>query len=150
MPRGAIHTRQRFCVQESKKRVSVARFIDAPSFTAHVTRVVPMAFDEDGMHMYRAFSAFFRVCPIYGITVEDEASYARLARMAGRDLETLWPDEAVSALRATFAKFCKAFFAREGERLSIELGDVFLRFLMVCEYADAPVFFNLVMVMRPL
>lgn len=54
-----------------------------------MTRVVPMAFDEDGMRMYRAFSAFFRVCPIYGITVEDEASYARLARMAGRDLETL-------------------------------------------------------------
>lgn len=77
-------------MQESKKRVSVARFIDAPpSITAHVTRVVPMAFDEDGMRMYRAFSAFFRVCPIYGITVEDEASYARLARMAGRDLETL-------------------------------------------------------------
>lgn len=128
---------QRFYVQEGNKRVSVARFIDAPTIAAHVTRVVPMAFDEDGMRMYRAFSAFFRACPIYGITVEDEASYARLARMAGRDLKTPWPDEAVSALRATFAKFRKEFFARGGDRLDIELGDAFLRFLMVCEYADA-------------
>ena len=92
---------QRFYVQEGNKRVSVMRYLEMPTITASVTRMLPMPSDSKESRIYQEFLRFYRVCPIYGITFSEEGSYERLAIFAGQDLDHPWPDERVADLRAS-------------------------------------------------
>ena len=125
---------QRFYVQEGNKRVSVMRYLDMPSITASVTRMLPMPSDTKEYRIYQEFLRFYRVCPIYGIVFSEEGSYERLAVFAHRDLENPWPDEAVTDLRAAFESFAAAFARRDGGSLGITAGDAFLSYLKIYGY----------------
>ena len=120
---------QRFYVREGNKRVSVLRYLGQPKVLAQVTRVVPMTSDSKTHRIYREFERFFRVAPIYGIFFSEEGGYARLALIAGRDLDTPWPEEEVRALRQAFEAFCEAFHERGGDRLGLLTGDAFLLYV---------------------
>lgn len=54
----------RFYVQEGNKRVSVLKFLDAPTVSAKVTRLYPGTWDSVESLLYGEFCAFWRVCPI--------------------------------------------------------------------------------------
>lgn len=131
---------QHFYVQEGNKRVSVARYLDAARIAADVTRVVPMPDDEEAWALYNAFTQFFRVCPVYGVITNDPNAYAKLAELAGRNLDEPWPEEDVRRLRAALGRFTQAFRAHGGEALNIELGDAFVLFLQVYGYERACAF----------
>lgn len=120
---------QRFYVQEGNKRVSVMRYLEMPTITASVTRMLPMPSDSKESRIYQEFLRFYRVCPIYGITFSEEGSYERLAIFAGQDLDHPWPDERVADLRASFGSFAEAFSKRHGESLGITSGDAYLIYL---------------------
>ncbi len=125
---------QRFYVQEGNKRVSVSRFVGAPSITASVTRVLPMPADSKEWRIYQEFLRFYRVAPIYGIDMAQEGSYERLALLAGHDLETPWPADDVRTLDSAFASFSVAFAARNGEALDLTAGEAFLIYLKLYGY----------------
>ena len=57
----------RFYVQEGNKRVSVLKFLDAPTVSARVTRLYPGTWDSVESRLYGEFCAFWRVCPLYEI-----------------------------------------------------------------------------------
>ena len=125
---------QRFYVQEGNKRVSVMRYLDMPTITAKVTRVLPMPSDSRESRIYQEFLRFWRVAPVYGIVFSQEGSYERLAILAGRDLDEVWPDDAVRTLRSVFSSFAEAFHRRGGESLGMTAGDAFLVYLRIYGY----------------
>lgn len=53
----------RFYVQEGNKRVSVLKFLDAPTVSAKVTRLYPGTWDSVESRLYGEFCSFWRVCP---------------------------------------------------------------------------------------
>ena len=57
----------RFYVQEGNKRVSVLKFLDAPTVSAKVTRLYPGKWDSVESRLYGEFCAFWYVCPLYEI-----------------------------------------------------------------------------------
>lgn len=76
----------RFYVQEGNKRVSVLKFLDAPTVSAKVTRLYPGTWDSVESRLYGEFCAFWRVCPLYEIEFSREGSYETLAKMLGQNL----------------------------------------------------------------
>ena len=74
----------RFYVQEGNKRVSVLKFLDAPTVSARVTRLYPGTWDSVESRLYGEFCAFWRVCPLYEIEFSREGSYETLAKMLQR------------------------------------------------------------------
>lgn len=125
---------QRFYVQEGNKRVSVSRYIDAPTITANVTRVLPMPSDDKESRIYQEFMRFYRVAPIYGIDFSEEGSFERLAVFAGHDLDTPWPEDDVKTLRSAFGGFAASFAQRGGDALNMTAGDAFLVYLKLYGY----------------
>ena len=83
----------RFYVQEGNKRVSVLKFLDAPTVSAKVTRLYPGKWDSVESRLYGEFCAFWRVCPLYEIEFSREGSYETLAKMLGQDLVEKWPQK---------------------------------------------------------
>lgn len=136
-PIKAFEYLQHFYVQEGNKRVSVACYLDAPTIMADVTRVIPMAEDEQAWALYNAFTEFYRACPIYGIVISDAKAYTELAEAAQRNFKEPWPQDEVMALRATFQRFRSAFQARGGDELDVEPGDAFIAYLQIVGYQKA-------------
>lgn len=118
-------------MQEGNRRVSVSRYLGAPTILANITRVVPMPSDEKGLRVYHKFTRFYRVCPIYGIISSEEGSYARLAALLGQDLEHPWPEDVVRDLRAVFDAFSRAFRAHGGDGLDLAVGDALATYVSI-------------------
>ena len=127
---------QRFYVLEGNKRVSVMRYLDNPTIPAKVTRIMPREADDIDNEGYREFLTFWRVAPVYGLTFSEHGSYARLAKLLGRDLETPWPEDEVRRLRTALYIFSKAFEGRGGGSLPITMGDAFLIYLQAFATSD--------------
>ena len=126
---------QRFYVQEGNKRVSVMRFLKMPTILAKITRVVPMPSGTKSFRIYQEFTQFYNAAPIYGIVFSEEGSYAKLAALVDKPLNTPWPEEDVRDLRSVFDSFNAAFTERGGNRLGLTAGDAFLIFLKIYQYS---------------
>ncbi len=113
----------RFYVQEGNKRVSVLKFLDAPTVSAKVTRLYPGTWDSVESRLYGEFCAFWRVCPLYEIEFSREGSYETLAKMLGQDLIEKWPQKKVDYLRHTFLLFRRAYLRAGGDHLDITPAD---------------------------
>ena len=121
----------RFYVQEGNKRVSVLKFLDAPTVSAKVTRLYPGTWDSVESRLYGEFCAFWRVCPLYEIEFSREGSYETLAKMLGQDLIEKWPQKKVDYLRHTFLLFKRAYLRAGGDHLDITPADAMLVYLNV-------------------
>jgi len=127
---------QRFYVQEGNKRVSVARYLGAPTIAAEVTRVVPppgIGLDAE-LARYEGFLRFYAVAPLYAMDLSYADDYTHLARLLGRDLEEPWPPELVRKLQAALALFTAAVGKRAGAGPGRPACDAFLVYLQL--YAD--------------
>lgn len=109
----------RFYVQEGNKRVSVLKFLDAPTVTAKVTRLYPGTWDSVESRLYGEFCVFWYVCPLYEIEFSREGGYETLAKMFGQDLVEKWPQKKVDYLRHTFLLFKRAYLRAGGDHLDI-------------------------------
>ncbi len=121
----------RFYVQEGNKRVSVLKFLDAPTVSAKVTRLYPGKWDSVESRLYGEFCAFWYVCPLYEIEFSREGSYEMLAKMLGQDLVEKWPQKKVDYLRHTFLLFKRAYLRAGGDHLYITPADAMLVYLNV-------------------
>lgn len=136
-PIEAFEFLQRFYVQEGNKRVSVLRYLGQPTILANVTRVIPMPSDSKAFRVYQEFARFYDVAPVYGIVLEEEGAYARLAALAGHDLETPWPEDDVRSLRSAFDSFSVAFRKLGGAAAGITAGEAFLIYLKIYGFTAA-------------
>ena len=76
----------RFYVQEGNKRVSVLKFLDAPTVSAKVTRLYPGKWDSVESRLYGEFCAFWYVCPLYEIEFSREAATRCLPKCSAKIL----------------------------------------------------------------
>ena len=122
-----------FYTLEGNKRVSVLKYLDAPTITADVTRIVPENRDDPDVQIYFEFMRFFEAAPVYDIRFTRPGGYEKLAEIFGRDLETPWPVEDVERLRSAYNAFAPLYEeeARISQPLEISTGDAFLVYLNI-------------------
>lgn len=121
----------RFYVQEGNKRVSVSKYVHAPTILANVTRIVPRKEDTDTYIQYQQFLDFYRVCPLYEIEVSATNGYRKIAEAMGLDLETPWSEEDVKSLRTVFQLFERTYLHVSKGRLNLSVGDALLVYAQV-------------------
>lgn len=119
---------KRFYVLEGNKRVSVSRYVDAPSIRADITRILPEQY-ETSYPWYREFLAFFAIAPTYEIDCREEGSYAGIAEAYGGDLVTPFDKDRLSILISGYRRFAACFQDRQDERFQVAPGDGFLVYL---------------------
>ena len=124
---------QHFYVLEGNKRVSVGKFLGTPTVRAEVTRLLPHPSHDPSYRLYREFLDFWQVCPLYGINLTREGSYALLARELGHTLTEPWPEDDVRDLRAFAATFRECFRRRMERSAPVDFtdGDALLVYLRV-------------------
>ena len=120
---------QRFYVLEGNKRVSVLRWLENPTISATVKRVMPAGADEATVAAYNEFLEFYKAVPIYGFFFSKLGSYAQMARLLGKTLDEPWPEQDVRRLETTFTLFRSSFEKQGGARLGISEADAFLAYL---------------------
>lgn len=126
-PIQVVEYMHRFYVQEGNKRVSVLKYLDAPTVMAYVDRLYPLeSEDSPEERRYAEFCRFWNVCPIYEIEFSQEGGYKRLAEMLGQDLEHPWPDQTVEYLRQSFTFFKQCYLRAGGDHLDITPADAML------------------------
>ena len=121
----------RFYVQEGNKRVSVSRFLDMPTISAEVTRVIP---DEETLAQhpeYEEFLRFYAVAPIYDLECSWPGAYAEIAELLGTDLETPWPEDMVKSLRNAYWLFTQALASLGDKVPDMPPGDAFMVYLRI-------------------
>ncbi len=120
---------QRFYVQEGNKRVSVLRYLGAPTITASVTRILPAPSDDPAIRCYHEFVRLYRVAPVYGLIFSKEGSCHTLAKLLGQTLDDPWPEDMVRSLSSTLFLFSQSYRARGGGLLSQTVADAFLLYV---------------------
>ncbi len=124
----------RFYVQEGNKRVSVLKYLEVPSISADVTRVMPELTDNKDVQCYYEFLDFFRAVPIYDIEFSKPGSYLKFATLIGRDLKDPWPEDLINVVRGAYFRFVSVYRNRAGRKMSITAGDAFLIYLMIYQF----------------
>lgn len=124
---------QHFYVLEGNKRVSVSKFLGTPTVRAEVTRLLPHPSRDPSYRLYQEFLDFWQVCPLYGINLTHEGSYALLARELGHTLKEAWPEDDIRDLRAFVATFRGCFLRRTEQSAPVDFtdGDALLVYLRV-------------------
>ena len=124
----------KFYVLEGNKRVSVLKYLDVPSITADITRILPENKEIPEVQIYYEFLDFYNVAPMYEFRFTQTGSYQKLAEKLGRDLEEPWPEDLLLNLRSAMNAFEKAFAAKGGENLKITVADAFLMYLGIYDF----------------
>ncbi|NCB33072.1 MAG: BMP family ABC transporter substrate-binding protein [Erysipelotrichia bacterium] len=124
----------RFYVQEGNKRVSVLKYLDVPSISADVTRILPERTDDKEVQCYYEFLEFFKVAPFYDIEFSKPGAYLKFASLIGRDLEEPWPADLINVVRGAYFRFASVYSSRAGRKMSITTGDAFLMYLMIYQF----------------
>lgn len=120
---------QKFYVIEGNKRVSVLKYLNAPSIQANVTRIIPRDLDETEQALYSQFVRFYKVCPLYEISFSRPESYTNLAETLGQTLDQKWDEEAVSNVHSAYLHFEKYFTKFNGNAPRKAVGDAFLSYI---------------------
>ena len=121
----------RFYVIEGNKRVSVSRFLEMPTITADVTRIIPSGEVLDAEPAYAEFLEFYKAAPIYDIVCTGKGSYREIADIMGMPFDRAWPEEAVKALRVGYWRFAKVTKELAGDMGNMSMGDAFLIYLRI-------------------
>ena len=121
----------RFYVQEGNKRVSVSRYLDMPSISAEVTRIMP---DEETLAAhpeYAEFMRFYDAAPVYDIECSWAGAYSEIAEILGKDLDHAWPEDTVKSLRSAYWLFTQALDSLAGKLPQLPPGDAFMVYLRI-------------------
>ncbi len=121
----------RFYVQEGNKRVSVSRFLDMPTISADVIRIMPTEETLRENPAYEMFLRFYDVAPIYDIEFSWGGAYNEIAELLGLDLEHEWPEETVKDLRNAYWMFELAWRGLGDKMPDIALGDAFIVYFRI-------------------
>ncbi len=121
----------KFYVLEGNKRVSVLKYMDSPSVTADIMRILPEKSNDKAVRVYYEFDSFFRQTGMYGIIFSEEGCYKRLADIFSEELSTPWRDESITLLRSVFFAFSQAYKVKNPKLFTVPVSDAFLIYLIV-------------------
>lgn len=121
----------RFYVQEGNKRVSVSRYLDMPTISADVIRIMPTEETLREYPDYEMFLRFYDVAPIYDIEFSWGGAYNEVAELLGLDLEHEWPEDTVKSLRNAYWMFQTAWQGLGDKLPDMPVGDAFIVYLRI-------------------
>ena len=135
-PIQAYEYMNRFYVAEGNKRVSVLKYLKAATIQANVIRIIPPRTEEKENKIYYEFMDFYRLSGINYIWFSKEGSFAKLQRLTGKIPDFVWTETEKDNFNSVFTRFTKEFQLKKGQNLNITVGDAFLSFLEIYDYAD--------------
>ncbi len=122
-----------YYVEEGNKRVSVNKFLGSPLMPAYVTRIVPKLDEKnEKIFVYYEFMEFYDKIAIDFIELSCRGSYKRLYKIIN-DMN-FEDGEEINEIRYMYNAFKKPYLKNGGNKLSITVGDAFLKYLEL--YAD--------------
>ncbi len=126
----------KFYVQEGNKRVSVYKFLNAPSIEGEVIRVIPKKDDTIENKIYYEFLDFYRDTKINYIWFTKEGSFAELIKATGKEPGEAWTKEEKDEFDVAFFEFQQKFNKKGGKELPITAGDAFLFYMSLYPYLE--------------
>ncbi len=135
-PIQAYEYMNRFYVAEGNKRVSVLKYLKAATIQANVIRIIPPRTEEKENKIYYEFMDFYRLSGINYIWFTKEGSFAKLQRLTGKIPDFVWTESEKDNFNSVFTRFTKEFQLKKGQNLNITVGDAFLSFLEIYDYAE--------------
>ncbi len=135
-PIQAYEYMNRFYVAEGNKRVSVLKYLKAATIQANVIRIIPPRTEEKENKIYYEFMDFYRLSGNNYIWFTKEGSFTKLQRLTGKIPDFVWTETEKDNFNSVFTRFTKEFQLKKGQNLNITVGDAFLSFLEIYDYAD--------------
>lgn len=127
----------RYYVVEGNKRVSVLKFLNAPTIAAEVTRKVPRRTDDLANRIYYEFMNFYKLTKINYVEFSKLGSYEKLLEAVGKNNEDEWTEDECKDFSSFHVAFYKAFKEKGGLKLNITTGDALLFYLSLYPYEEA-------------
>lgn len=124
----------RYYVEEGNKRVSVLKYFEATTITAHVYRILPERNGNPEVEMYYEFLDFYKVSKLNCIEFSKHGSYVELIKLMGKGKADQWDEDETRHVRSLYYSFEKVYQATGGDYLKTKTGDAFLAFLRVYGY----------------
>ncbi len=127
----------KYYVIEGNKRVSVLKYLDAPTVTAEVIRKVPKKSDDLEIQLYYEFMNFYNLTKINYLQFSKLGNYDKLLKAVGKEKDQSWTDEERLDFSSFHSVFYKAFKEKGGLKLDgITLGDALLFYLSLYSYSE--------------
>lgn len=124
----------KFYVQEGNKRVSVYRYLDAPTMEANVIRIIPQRNDSLENKIYYEFLDFYKCTEINYLWFTKEGSFERLILAVGKEPGEIWSEDERKDFGFAYHTFEKIFQEKGGSYLPVTAGDAFLFYLLLYPY----------------
>ncbi len=121
----------RYYVLEGNKRVSVSRYGGSEFILADVIRILPARNDTKEVRVYYEYLDFYAVTKNYYIIFSEPGSYAKLAGILGRDLETPWDEELCADLKSAYFAFGRLARTVLDINSDFTAGDAFLVYISI-------------------
>ena len=121
----------RFYVEEGNKRVSVLKYCDAVSVSAHVTRIIPKPDDSEENRIYYEFLDFYEKTQINYLNFSQLGSYPEILKIIGVESADDFTESLNSQFNSAFIRFSTAFYKKRGDKLTLTPADAFLLYLKV-------------------
>ena len=119
--------KHRFYVQEGNKRVSVMKYLEAPSIQADVTRILTDGDDP----LYEEFLQYYACTKMYEPYLSAPGDYRKLASLLGQSPEMPWDSDVIRRLRTLLYVFRRAYRETFRDNAVIAADDAFLIYLSV-------------------
>ena len=124
----------KFYVQEGNKRVSVYKYLDAPTMEAQVIRIIPKKNDSLENKLYYEFLDFYKCTEINYLWFTKLGSFEALTKAVGKEPEEVWNEEERKDFGSVYHAFYKIFKEKGGQELAVTGGDAFLFYLSLYPY----------------
>lgn len=124
----------KFYVQEGNKRVSVYKYLDAPSIEAKVIRIIPKKNESLENKLYYEFLDFYKCTEIYYLWFTKLGSFEAITKAAGKEVGEVWTEDERRDFSSVFNDFYKIFKEKGGKDLPVTAGDAFLFYLSLYPY----------------
>lgn len=130
-PIKAYEYMNKFYVQEGNKRVSVLKYVNSPSITANVIRIIPKRTDTLDNRLYYEFMEFYQITKLNDIYFSKEGNFQKLLDVLHTNPHTPWDEDLRLNVRSAYIRFSKIFREKGGIHLSLTPGDAFLVYLNI-------------------
>ncbi len=135
-PIKAYEYMNKFYVQEGNKRVSVYKFLGAPSIEGEVIRIIPKKDDTLENKIYYEFLDFYKCTQINYVWFTKEGSFAELIKATGKEPGEVWTKEERDEFDVAYFEFYQKFKKMGGEELNVTAGDAFLFYMSLYPYSE--------------
>ena len=119
----------KYYVEEGNKRVSVLKFLDSPTITADITRVLPVKDDSPESTRYYEQLHFSEISGQPFMIFRKASDYRKLTQILGLPYDKKWSEEDAEALRSLYIRFLYLFRQKGGLELRIRPAVAFMMFM---------------------